>query len=153
VGVQKNKTLKIKNIMGLNYVAIRVMDLDKSLKFYTEDLGLKITDKHSYLPGEQVISLLDEGTGQKLNMMYYAEDCKLYTPYKMDGVELDHLMFFVEDAKKTFNEFVEKGAPIAMDLVERKTDDGNFAMGFVKDPNGIWIGFRSQSNDKKDSSR
>jgi len=40
---------------------------------------------------------------------------------------------------------VEKAAPIAMNLVERKTDDGEFAMGFVKDPNGIWIGFRSQS--------
>ena len=73
--------------MGLNYVAIRVNDLEKSLKFYTEDLGLKIIEKHSYMPGEQVISLLDEKTGQRLNMMYYAEDCKLYTPWKMDGVE------------------------------------------------------------------
>ena len=139
--------------MGLNYVAIRVMDLDKSLKFYTEDLGLKIIEKHSYMPGEQVISLLDEETGQRLNMMYYAEDCKLYTPWKMDGVELDHLLFVVKDAKKTFQEFVEKGAPVAMDLMERKTDHGDFAMGMVKDPNGIWIGFRSQSNNKKDSSR
>lgn len=134
--------------MGLNYVAIRVIDVDASVKFYTEGLGLKIIDKHSYMPGEQVISLLDEKTGQKLNLMHYAEDCKLYTPWKMDGVELDHLMFVVEDAKKTFQEFVNKGAPIAMDLVERKTDDGEFAMGFVKDPNGIWIGFRSQSKNK-----
>ena len=134
--------------MGLNYVAIRVKDMDESLKFYTEDLGLKIIEKHSYMPGEQVISLLDEETGQRLNMMYYAEDCKLYTPWKMDGVELDHLMFVVEDAKKTFQELVKKGAPVAMDLVERKTDDGEFAMGFVKDPNGIWIGFRSQSKNK-----
>ena len=139
--------------MGLNYIAIRVMDLDKSLKFYTEDLGLKIIEKHSYMPGEQVISLLDEETGQRLNMMYYAEGCKLYTPYKMDGVELDHLMFEVKDAKKTFQELVKKGAPVAWDLMEKKTDDGDFAMGMVKDPNGIWIGFRSQSNNKKDSSR
>jgi lactoylglutathione lyase len=131
--------------MKLNYVAIRVMDLEKSLKFYTDDLGLKIIEKHSYMPGEQVISLLDEGTGQRLNMMYYAEDCKLYTPYKMDGVELDHLSFEVEDAKKTFQEFVKNGAPVAMDLIEKKNDDGNFAMGFVKDPNGIWIGFRSNT--------
>jgi len=134
--------------MGLNYVAIRVNDLEKSLKFYTEDLGLKIIEKHSYMPGEQVISLLDEKTGQRLNMMYYAEDCKLYTPWKMDGVELDHLMFVVEDAKKTFNEFVKNGAPVAMDLMERKIDDGDFAMGFVKDPNGIWVGFRSQSGGR-----
>jgi catechol 2,3-dioxygenase-like lactoylglutathione lyase family enzyme len=134
--------------MGLNYVAIRVIDLEKSLKFYSEDLGLKITDKHSYMPGEQVVSLLDEETGQRLNLMHYAEDCALYTPYKMDGVELDHLMFVVKDARKMFQEFVKRGAPVARDLMERKTDDGEFAMGFIKDPNGIWVGFRSQSSKK-----
>jgi uncharacterized glyoxalase superfamily protein PhnB len=85
--------------------------------------------------------------------MYYAEDCKLYTPYALDGVELDHLMFVVKDAKKTFEEFVKKGAPIAMDIMERKTDDGDFAMGLVKDPNGIWIGFRSQTKGKNDPSK
>jgi len=132
-------------MMGLNYIAIRVNDLAKSLKFYTDGLGLKVIDQHSYMPGEQVISLLDEATGQRLNLMHYTEDCKLYTPWKMDGVELDHLLFLVEDAKKTFQKFVAAGAPVAMDLMERKTDQGDFAMGFVKDPNGIWIGFRSQS--------
>lgn len=135
--------------MGLNYVAIRVVDLDKSIKFYTGDLGLKIIEKHSYMPGEQVISLLDEGTGQRLNLMYYAENCKLYAPYKMDGVELDHLMFVVEDAKESFESMVKKGAPVAMELVERETPEGTFRMGFVKDPNGIWVGFRSQSGNKK----
>ena len=139
--------------MSLNYVAIRVVDMDESLKFYTENLGFKFIEERSYMPGERVASLVDEESGQKLNMMYYAEDCKLYTPWKMDGVELDHLMFVVDDAKKAFQKMVEKGAPVAMDLVERKNDDGDFAMGFVKDPNGIWIGFRSQSNNKKDSSR
>ena len=139
--------------MKLNYVAIRVMDMDKSLKFYTENLGFKFIEERSYMPGERVASLVDEESGQRLNMMYYAEDCKLYTPWKMDGVELDHLSFEVEDAKKTFNELVKKGASVAWDLVERKTDDGVFAMGFVKDPNGIWIGLRSQSKSKNNPAK
>jgi uncharacterized glyoxalase superfamily protein PhnB len=62
-------------------------------------------------------------------------------------------MFVVDDAKKTFEQFVKNGAPVAMELRERKTDNGDFAMGFVKDPNGIWIGFRSQSSNKKDLSQ
>jgi catechol 2,3-dioxygenase-like lactoylglutathione lyase family enzyme len=131
--------------MALSYVAIRVINLDTSLKFYTEDLGLKVIDTRSHMPGETIISLVDEKSGQRLNMMHYTEECKLYTPYKLDGVELDHLMFEVDDAKKIFNELVSKGAPVAMDLVERTTDAGVFAMGLIKDPNGIWIGFRSQS--------
>ena len=61
--------------MGLSYIAIRVMDMDRSLKFYTEELGLKIVEHHSYMPGEQVVGLLDEETGQRMNLMYYAEDC------------------------------------------------------------------------------
>jgi lactoylglutathione lyase len=131
--------------MMLEYIAIRVIDLDKSLKFYTESLGLKVLDTRSYMPGERIVSLVDEKSGQRLNLMHYAEDCKLYTPYKMDGVELDHLLFKVDDAKKIFNELVGRGAPIASDLIERETDDGVMAMGMIKDPNGIWIGFRSQS--------
>ena len=130
--------------MALRYIAIRVKNMDESLKFYTEDLGLKFIEERSYMPGERVASLVDEETGQKLTMMYYAEDCKLYTPWKEDGVELDHLSFEVEDAKKIFDELAKKGAPVAWDLTERKTDDGVFKMGFVKDPNGIWIGLRSQ---------
>ena len=43
------------------------------------------------------------------------------------------------------DEFVKKGAPVAFDLMERDTKNGHFAMGMVKDPNGIWIGFRSMS--------
>ena len=135
--------------MGLLYTSIRVLDVKKSLDFYTKDMGLKIVDKRSYMQGEQIISLLDKGTGQRLNLMHYSEDCKLYTPYKLDGVELDHLMFDVKDAKKTFRKLVKKGAPIAMDIMERKTTDGNFAMGMIKDPNGIWIGLRSQTSIHK----
>jgi catechol 2,3-dioxygenase-like lactoylglutathione lyase family enzyme len=99
--------------MGLAYVAIRVMDMDKSLKFYTEDLGLKYLNTRNPIPGEQVVSLIDEKTGQRLNLMHYTEDCRLYAPYKLDGVELDHLMFEVDDAKKRFKELVDKGAPVA----------------------------------------
>jgi lactoylglutathione lyase len=131
--------------MGLQYTSIRVIDLEKSLDFYTKDLGLKIVDRRSYMPGEQIVGLVDKETGQRINLMHYAKNCKLYTPYKLDGVELDHLMFVVKDAKKTFQKLVKKGSPIAMDIMERKIPDGSMAMGMIKDPNGIWIGLRSSS--------
>jgi lactoylglutathione lyase len=140
--------------MGLQYTSIRVMDMEKSVEFYTQEMGLKEIGRQSFVPGEQIVNLLDEETGQRINLMHYSEDCKLYTPYKLDGVELDHLMFEVKDAKKAFRELVKKGAPIAMDLWERETPDGGkVAMGMVKDPNGIWIGLRSKTNGKKPSSR
>lgn len=129
--------------MGLQYVAIRVLDMKKSEEFYTKELGLKVIGRRNPIPGEEIVSLIDEETGQKINLMYYSEECQLYTPYKMDGVELDHLMFEVKDAKESFEKLVKKGVPVAMKLMERETPKGIFTMGFIKDPNGIWIGFRS----------
>ncbi len=80
--------------------------------------------------------------------MWYSKSCAIYTPWKEDGVELDHLMFEVDDAKKAYNKMVKAGAPVAMKLREFESKGKRMAMGFVKDPNGIWIGLRSESKGK-----
>jgi catechol 2,3-dioxygenase-like lactoylglutathione lyase family enzyme len=125
--------------MGLVYTSIRVKDMKKSVQFYTKRMGLKIVGKRSPIPGEQVVSLADSATGQRINLMWYAKSNRLYTPWKENGVELDHLMFEVKDAKAAYNKLVRAGAPIAMKLFEGE----KIVMGFVKDPNGIWIGLRN----------
>lgn len=127
--------------MGLVYTSIRVRDLKRSLEFYTKHLGMKIVGRRSWVPGERVVSLVSKDTGQRLNLMWYSKSCMWYTPWKNDGVELDHLMFEVKDAKKLYEKLVEKGAPVATELWEWK----EHIMGFVKDPNGIWIGIRSEN--------
>jgi lactoylglutathione lyase len=127
-------------IMGLVYTSIRVNDLKKSLDFYTKSLGLRVVGRRSWIPGEKVVSLLSRDTKQRLNLMWYSKSCRLYTPYKRDGVELDHLMFEVKDARKLYEKLVAGGAPVAMKLFEGT----GIVMGFVKDPNGIWVGLRSE---------
>ena len=127
--------------MGLLYTSIRVMDLEKSLAFYTKFMGMKIVGRRSHVPGERIVSLVSKDTGQRLNLMWYAKNCTWYTPYKKDGSEMDHLLFEVKDAKKTYEQLVAKGAPAATELWGGK----DRAMGFVKDPNGIWVGVMSSS--------
>jgi lactoylglutathione lyase len=124
--------------MGLTYATIRVKDIRKSTDFYTKYLGMKVTGRRNWIPGEKVVMLVSKDTGQHLNLMHFTKTCKLYEPYKT-GSEMDHLMFEVKDAKKLYNDLVSKGAPVAMKLWEEK----DFAMGFVLDPNGIWIGMKS----------
>lgn len=126
--------------MSLAYTAIRVKDLNKSLKFY-KSLGMKVIDRRSWVPGEKIVMLLSKDTGQRLNLMWFSKGCTWYTPYKENGVELDHLMFQVEDAKKTYKKLVASGAKVATKLWEGK----DRTMGFVKDPNGIWIGVASKN--------
>jgi lactoylglutathione lyase len=124
--------------MGLIYTSVRVKDLKKSIDFYTKYMGMRIVGRRSWVPGEKVVMLQAKGSNQRLNLMHFSKSCMHYTPYKT-GSELDHLMFEVSNAKKLYNELVAKGAPVAMKLWEEK----GFAMGFIKDPNGIWIGLRS----------
>ena len=132
--------------MGLEYTSIRVKDMDESVRFYTEYLGLSVIGRRSPIPGEEIVSLEDKSTKQRINLMWYAKDCEIYAPWKEDGVELDHLMFAVNDAKERYDALVKTGAPVAMELREFEHEGKKIAMGFVKDPNGIWIGFRSESS-------
>jgi catechol 2,3-dioxygenase-like lactoylglutathione lyase family enzyme len=131
--------------MGLLYTSIRVKNMNKSVAFYTKAMGLKIVERRSPFPGEKITSLIDTATKQRLNLMWYAKSFRWYTPYKMNGVELDHLMFEVKDAKKAYKKLIRGGAPKATDLWEGKER----TMGLVKDPNGIWIGVMSQNKKKR----
>ncbi|VVC00576.1 Glyoxalase/Bleomycin resistance protein/Dioxygenase superfamily protein [uncultured archaeon] len=130
--------------MGLLYSSIRVKDVKKSLNFYVKYLGMKEIDRKSYMPGETVITLVSKDTKQQMRMMHYTKSCKLYSPWKENGVELDHLSFKVPDAKKAYNFLVKKGAPIASPLFENE----NVTLGYVKDPNGIWVGLVTYRNKK-----
>jgi lactoylglutathione lyase len=129
--------------MGLVYTSIRVRDLKRSLEFYTKYLGMRVMGRRSWVPGEKVIMLLSKDTGQRINLMHFAKNCMHYKPYK-SGDELDHLMFEVEDAKTLYEKLVKKGAPVAMELWE----ENGFAMGWIKDPDGIWVGLRSERKKK-----
>lgn len=131
--------------MGLMYTSIRVKDMKKSVQFYSRRMGLQVVGKRNPIPGEEIVSLEDKKTGQRINLMWYSKSCRMYTPWKQDGVELDHLMFEVKNAKKIYEALVKTGAPIAMELWERESKGRKLTMGFVKDPNGIWVGLRSES--------
>ncbi len=130
--------------MGLSYTSIRVKDMKKSLAFYRK-MGLKVVGRRSPVPDELIVMLEDKKTGQRLNLMWYGKKCKWYTPYKMNGVELDHLMFEVKDAKGEYKRLLKRGATKATDIWEGKER----TMGLVKDPNGIWVGVMSQNKAKK----
>ena len=52
---------------GLHHVAVRTDDLDKSVKFYTEVLGMKVVTAFS--PDERSFVHLDTGDGSLLELM------------------------------------------------------------------------------------
>ena len=125
--------------MGLAYTSIRVTNLKRSTDFYTKLMGMKIIGRRSFVPGEKIVMLVSPDTKQRLSIMYFSKNCMWYTPYKKDGSELDHLLFEVRDAKKAYQKLIASGAPPATELWGQ---NGRY-MGYVKDPDGIWVGVRS----------
>lgn len=116
--------------MKFTYTGIEVKDMDASIRFYTEALGMKLLDRHA-MPetGGEVAGLQSPGSEQILELNWYPQSS--YRP----GSELDHLAFEVEDVPATIDRLLEHGAILARDVEVRS----KYVVGFVKDPNGIWI--------------
>ena len=122
--------------MHLKYVGIRVTDLERSLKFYTEVLGLKEDrrgDSRKFGLGIWVL-LRDDTSGERIELNWYAPESKYATPY-VPGEGLDHLGFVVDDVRAKYREMLEKGAaPTGV-----TPDDTEDWTAYVKDPDGNWI--------------
>src|SRR2546427_213160 len=76
----------------LVYTGLRVRDIGRSLKFYTEILGMEVVEHlESFEPtrGKAVI-LRSPGSSQLLELNWYEEGSRFGTAY-VNGEELDHL--------------------------------------------------------------
>jgi lactoylglutathione lyase len=121
--------------MGLTYVGIRVTDLDRSLRFYVEGLGLEEGRRGTMSHGGTFVSLRDPVTNVELELNFYPPGSPYATPYE-PGEGLDHLGFDVADARATIDRLRAMGAPVA---VEPWLEEGRYWIGFVEDPDGLWV--------------
>ncbi len=118
----------------LAYTGIRVKDLDASVTFYTQVLGMKEIGRTQVdAAGGQVVDLVTEEGGHPLELNYYAKGSPFATRYEA-GEGLDHLAFRVEDLDKALVEAKKAGHPAVKEI---KTATSRWA--YIEDPNGIWI--------------
>jgi len=116
------------------YVGIRVTDLERSIAFYTNILGMKISGRSriEQTKGETV-GLQTEKDGFTLELNYYEKDSQYNTKYVV-GEGLDHLAFKVDDLDKALEEAKKAGHRT---LLQMKADGGRWA--YIEDPDGNWI--------------
>lgn len=116
------------------YTGIRVRDLDRSLAFYTDVLGLKLLGRGTVAKtGGKVASVGTEGDGHVLELNWYPDDSPMAGPYR-SGEELDHLAFGVEDLEGALAHLKEHGHPEVL-RVEGKES----VWAYVQDPDGLYI--------------
>jgi catechol 2,3-dioxygenase-like lactoylglutathione lyase family enzyme len=116
--------------MPLEYTGIRVRDLARSVRFYTEGLGLKAGSQGRMAAGGVWQELRDPTTGAVLELNFYPGE----PPYR-EGDELDHLGFRVEDLDAALARLVALGARVRIPPFA----DGNERLAFLSDPDGVWV--------------
>jgi len=117
--------------MMFAYTGIEVKDMDESIQFYTKVMGMKLLDRHP-IPetGGEVAGLRSEGSQQLLELNHYPQRSGY-----AGGDALDHLAFEVKDVGVEMDRLARLGCPVASPLEKR----ARFNVGFVMDPNGIWL--------------
>ena len=128
--------------MGITYLGIRVTDLARSLRFYTEGLGLRERGRGSMSHGGQFVGLEDPTSHFELELNVYPAGSPYAVPYAV-GEGLDHLGVEVTDARATIERLRAMGARVA---VEPWLEGGRYWIGFVEDPDGIWIEVQSAAD-------
>jgi len=128
--------------MKLLHTSITVKDMDESIRFYTEKLGMSLQSKREIKQNDAEIAFLGiEGTDHKIELTWWRTK-KDYT----EGDQLDHIAFGVEDLSLLVENLRGMGVEIAREPYS--LGPGSSRIAFIKDPNGIWIELIEQKRTK-----
>jgi lactoylglutathione lyase len=116
------------------YVGIRVKDMEDSIDFYTNLLGMTLLRRHAIAEtGGEIADLQSGDAAFILELNHYGAGSPYRTDYVV-GEGLDHLAFVVDDIDAALREAERLGHPCTLEVT---TDRSRWA--YIEDPNGIWI--------------
>lgn len=119
----------------LVYTGLRVRDIDRSIAFYREALGMELQFKFKIKEtGGRVAYLVSPGGTQKLELNWYPGAFPL-----RKGDELDHLGFKTGDLRDTHARLLARGAHVTIPTFR----EGSSLLTFYEDPDGIPIEVQS----------
>lgn len=117
----------------LLHMCLRVMDLEKSLKFYEEGFGFKITSKKDFPEDEfTLVYLSDEDENFEIELTYNYNPEKPYTI----GDGYSHFAVSVEDLEKSREKHIEMGYECT-ELMGLPGEEPRYY--FVTDPDGYEV--------------
>lgn len=119
--------------MKLVHTAISVKNMDESLSFYTEKLGLKLLSRREIPENKAEIAFVGDGTSEHTIELTWWKEKKEYS----EGDQLDHLAFTVSNMDETLSGLRAAGVNVAKEPFNLRGSKNRLA--FVTDPNNIWI--------------
>ena len=146
---------------GVSHIAVCVADLERSLHFYRDLLGLTVrlhtTQDMARRPGAESAEMYQRPRQSRTVANVYFDDPDTTEPFlvltshpgdrvegdpiKLDQIGISHISFGVEDVRAYAEELVSKGVPLAGTLDDFTDDQGVMRTFFVYDPDGILVQF------------
>ncbi|AGF52396.1 slr0381 [Synechocystis sp. PCC 6803] len=131
--------------MFLLHTMIRVGDLDKSLQFYCDILGMNLLRKKDYPSGEFTLAFVGYGKESENAVIELTHN---WGTDKYDlGNGFGHIALGVEDIYSTCDKIRDKGGKVVREPGPMK--HGTTVIAFVEDPDGYKIEL-IQTSSKKD---
>lgn len=123
--------------MRIMHTMLRVGDMDRSIHFYTEVLGMKVLRKQEYPDNQFTLAFVgygDEADHAVLELTYNWDQDR----YEM-GDAYGHIAIGVDDVYAACDAIRERGRKIVRDAGPMK--GGSTVIAFVEDPDGYKIEF------------
>lgn len=121
--------------MRLLHTMLRVGDLDRSLAFYTDVLGMRLLRRQDYPEGKFTLAFIgyqDESEGAVIELTHN---------WGVDQYELGnaygHIALEVPDAKRACDEIRQRGGKVVREAGPMK--HGTTVIAFVEDPDGYKV--------------
>jgi lactoylglutathione lyase len=121
--------------MRFMHTMIRVNNLDESLKFYCDALGMKLLSKRDYPNGEFTLAFV--GYGDVANGTVVELTHNWGTSKYDQGTAFGHLAVGCDDIYKACNDLKQKGVKVVREPGPMKF--GGAEIAFIEDPNGYKI--------------
>jgi lactoylglutathione lyase len=121
--------------MKILHTMIRVNDLDESIKFYCDVLGMKLLRKKDYPSGRFTLAFVGYGSESEQAVVELTYN---WDTHKYDlGNGFGHIALGVEDIYRTCDNLKARGAKIVREPGPMK--HGGSEIAFIEDPNGYKI--------------
>ena len=123
--------------MRFLHTMLRVGDLDRSIKFYTELLGMKVLRRDDYPEGKFTLAFVGYGDESDNTVIELTHNWD--TPAYDLGNAFGHLALEVDDAYKACEQIKAQGGKVTREAGLMK--HGTTVIAFVEDPDGYKIEF------------
>ncbi len=125
-GMERGDSLRIL------HTCLNVSNLDRSIEFYTQHLGLRMTSRREIKQNNAEIAFLTDDREGAIELTHWRDKKNL-----VEGDNFDHIAFSVNDVSTVVEQLKKQGVTIAMEPFSLQGSTSKIA--FIKDPDGNWL--------------